>query len=121
MAKQLSSYFVSLVRDACLKAFWRKRTLAFFLKQNHISDSAVAPLFQGMTKAEVLSNIFDKLSINQNSKTQSVILGIAKELSEMDTFPDLSGLDDSNLKINTAKHSVDILRKALVKLEAMYY
>lgn len=120
MAKKLTSYFISLVREACLRAFWKKKSLDSFLRQNHISAKALEPLFQDKTKAEFLSDIFDKLSINQDTRKQSVILNIARELSAMDSFPDLYGYEDTAQKIIMAKNAVDILRENLKKLEVTY-
>ncbi len=117
MSKQLTSYFVSLVQDACLKAFWRKRTLAGFLKKNHIADRFVDPLFNGSTKAEVLSDIFERLLQSQDSKSQNVIIEIAKELVAMRTFPDLGGWEDAQIKIASARQAVSELRVEYEKLE----
>ena len=120
MSKKLTSYFISLVQDACLKSFWRKRALASFLKKNHISDRFIKPLYQGATKAEVLSNIFDQLLQEQDSRHQNVIIEIARELVAMRTFPDLEGWEDTQTKIKAAKQAVSELRIEYEKLEANF-
>ena len=120
MAKQLTSYFISLVQDACLKAFWRKNTLASFLRNNHISDKFINPLFCGETKAKVLSSIFDSLSRNQTEQHQMVIINIARELSAMESFPDLQGWEESKSKIDVATKAVAALRIQYEKLCATF-
>lgn len=120
MNKKLTLYFVSLVQDACLKSFWRKRALAAFLKKNHISDRFVEPLYQGSTKAEVLSNIFDRLAQNQDLRHQNILIEIARELVAMRTFPDLEGWEDAQTKINAAKQAVMQLRIEYEKLEVNF-
>lgn len=116
MAKQLSYYFISLVRDACLKVFWRKKTLAAFLRQYHINESLISPLFHEQTKAEVLSEIFARFSYNQTEEKQETVLAIAKDLSEMISFPDLEKWEDSDAKICEAKKAVCLLRQQYEKL-----
>lgn len=120
MSKALSAYFVSLVEDACLKAFWRKRALASFLIANNINKSFVEPLNMGETKANVLSNIFQSLSKNQEETKISVLLKIAHELVSMKKFIDLEDWEDSSEKIRRAKESIGELKKELEKIEINY-
>ena len=120
MAKQLTNYFISLVRIACGKVFWYKKALASFLRQYHIDERDISPLFQGKTKAEVLADIFDKLAYDQTAKTQSIILDMAKDLSSMKSFPDLELHEDSKKLISEAKKATAALREQYEKLEASY-
>lgn len=120
MEKQLTAYFISLVQDACLKAFWRKRSLAAFLRRNHINADFVDPLYGGATKAEVLANIFERLLQSQNSKHQAAVIAIARELVAMESFPDLERWEDSHVKIEAAKQAVSRLRVEYQKLEVCF-
>ena len=120
MFKLLSSYFISLVRDACHKAFWHKRPLASFLRQHHIPEKYITPLFQGETKAEVLSRIFDGLAVNQTAQKQTVIFDIANDLVGMETFPDLECCDDPLTKIKEAQKAIAVLRAQFEKLKVSY-
>lgn len=36
--QKLAPHFIDLTRDACLKAFWRKKTLRTFLRQHRGPD-----------------------------------------------------------------------------------
>ena len=120
MSKQLSNYFISLVRSACLKVFWRKKSLATFLRQYHISEEFVSLLFKEKTKAEVLSEIFDRLSRDQTEEKQEIVLEIAKDLSGMVSFPDLEGWEDSKTKISEARRAVVVLREQYERLSVLY-
>ena len=53
LMKKLTPYFVDLTKDACLKAFWRRRALHTFLIQHKISDAQLDKLVikQGTQKA----------------------------------------------------------------------
>ena len=120
MEKHLSNFFISLVRVACGKAFWYKKSLASFLRQYHIAEGYISPLFQGKTKAEVLADIFDRLACNQTTKSQAIILDMAKDLSSMKSFPDLELHEDSKKLISEANRATAALREQYEKLEASY-
>ena len=121
MSKILASYFVDLVQDACLKAFWTKKALRIFLHRHGISEKYTSPLDTGMvTKSEVLSVVFSKLTENPTEKKQAVILSIAGSLVEMETFPDLEKWEDASEKIKTANEAVGKLRVQYEKLRTAF-
>ena len=58
MAKKLTTHFIDLTQDACLKAFWRRPALRTFLKQHHISDAKLATWHEDETKRAFLRRLF---------------------------------------------------------------
>ena len=118
MKKQLSPAFIQLTQDACLKAFWRKRALGMFLKQNDISDQQLVTLFGEETKREFLDRLFQDLVDLQNNEGHPIILKIARSLAEMKHFPDLENWEDSSEKISAAHKAVERLRIDVAKLNS---
>lgn len=121
MSKILTSYFVDLVQDACLKAFWTKKALKTFLRRHGIAEKYIFPLDSGTaTKSEVLSLVFSKLTDNQTDRHRDVILKMATSLTEMESFPDLEKWEDAVQKIKLAKEAVGRLRVQYEKLRVIF-
>lgn len=117
MNKKLSSYFVQLTQNACLKSFWRKRALRTFLKQHGISENALATWAGDERKQDFLSRLFDKLIARKDNRGHAIILDMARSLAEQEHFPDLENWEDTPLKLKVARESVARLRKDLSKLD----
>ena len=120
MSKILSPYFVNLTQDACLKAFWYKRTLKSFLRQCGIAEAVLSRLDGDEYKSSFLSYLFSELAKYRDEKHNNVILLIAKSIVEMASFPDLVGLEDAKQKIAVASEARDTLKKEYEKLEISY-
>lgn len=116
MQSKLNPYFIDITKDACLKSFWFKRALRNFLSQNHISNNALSHL-SGMTKREFLDWLYDQLLSQKDNKGHRLILEMARNLAEQETFPDLQNHEDSEIKIKQAVDAVNLLRKELSKLD----
>lgn len=113
---KLSPHFVQLTQDACLKSFWRRRSLRTFLKQQGIRESVLASWAEDETKRDFLSRLFDKLASLSDNRGRAVILGMARTLGEQRHFPDLEKWEDSELKLKDAREAVARLRGQLAKL-----
>lgn len=117
MNKKLASNFIQLTQDACLKVFWRKSALRFFLQQHQIPDATLAALHSDETKQVYLSKLFaDLIKIGDNSG-HAVILEMARSLTEMKHFPDLEGWEDSSERISAAHKAVARLNLEMDKLK----
>jgi hypothetical protein len=117
MQGKLSPYFIDITKDACLKSFWRKKTLRTFLRQNHISQKALSSWSPDESKREFLGRLFEQLIAQKDNKGHKVILAIAQNLASQSSFPDLQNWEDSDVKIKQAVDAINQLRKELVKLE----
>ncbi len=89
MAKRLASSFVNLVYTAILKSFWRKKALWRFLRQVGIAETFLATWGNDESKREFLDRLFAKLP--DQPKGQEVILTMARDLAQQDSFSDLVG------------------------------
>ncbi len=115
MAKRLTASFVSLIYEATLRSFWRRKGLWRFLRQAGIAESFLATWATEESKREFLDRLFAKLP-NQE-RGQEVILAMARDLAEQESFPDLVGWEDSERKLREAREAVGAIRIALAKLD----
>jgi hypothetical protein len=116
LMKKLTPYFVDLTKDACLKAFWRRRALHTFLIQHKISDTQLATWAQDESKREYLNRLFESLIKITDNSGYAIILDMARSLVEMKSFPDLENWEDSSEKISNAHKAVDRLKSEVDKL-----
>ena len=116
--KKIGPQFVQLAQYACLKSFWRKRTLCSFLRQHHVGEGMLASWAEHETKRDFLSRLFDKLASSRDSRAQSLILDIARSLSAQEHFPDLENWEDSERKVKEAREGVRRLKKEIDGFDA---
>ena len=116
MRKKLAPHLIQLTQDACLKAFWRKKALRLFLKQNNISANRLATWHQDESKRDFLDRLFEDLLDLKDNKGHAVILAMAMSLAKMKHFPDLENWEDSAEKISAARKAVARLKSEVDKL-----
>ena len=61
MKTRLTPHYISLVYEACLKSFWRRKALAKFLRQCDVSESLLQSWAPDESKRDVLDRLFLKL------------------------------------------------------------
>jgi hypothetical protein len=115
MAKRLAATFVALVFDATLKSFWRRKALSRFLRQARIADSFLGTWSSDESKRDFLDRLFAKLP--DQEKGQEVLLRMARDLAQQDTFPDLVGWEESERMLKEARDAVSALRRALAQID----
>jgi len=108
MKTRLTPYYISLVYDAALKSFWRKKALRKFLRECGISERFLSTWDETESKREFLDRLFDNLL--KSDKGRSALLKISEFLMEQRTFPDLKNWEDSDKKIKDAYDAVTKLR-----------
>lgn len=114
--KKLAPQLIDLTRDACLKAFWRKKSLRIFLRQHSISEKHLATWSNEDSKRDYLERlIYDLINQKDNFGHQS-ILEIAQSLAKMTCFPDLENWEDSQEKIEAAKIAIARLKVEVDKI-----
>ena len=111
MPKRLSATLVQLIYEAALKSFWRRNALSQFLRQAGISQTFISAWGSDQPKRAFLDGLFAKLSTID--KGQEFLLKIGRDLAAQQTFPDLTGWEDSEKKLKEARSAVVALRSAL--------
>lgn len=115
---RVSSHFVQLTQDACLKSFWRKPALRSFLWQHHISEGMLSSWAGEETKRSFLTRLFDKLVAMKGDRAAAIIIDIARSLAAQEHFPDLENWEDSAIKLREAREAVQRLRAEVAKLDS---
>lgn len=108
MKTRLTPYYISLVYDACLKSFWRKRALSKFLRPCGVAGAFINNWGPDESKRDFLDRLFVELP--KTDRGRSGLLRIANFLMEQETFPDLRNWEDSAQKIKAAHDAVSRLR-----------
>lgn len=116
MRHKLAPHFIELTQDACLKAFWHRKALRMFLKQNHITDATLATWHQDELKRDFLYRLFEDLVRIDENQGHAIILEMARSLADMKYFPDLEKWEDSKEKIPVAHKAVARLKSEFNKL-----
>jgi hypothetical protein len=113
MPEKLSPHFIDLIRDALLKSFWRKNALVNFLRRMSVSEGYLATLRNEEPKRAWLDRLFPDLE--RSAKGTSALNDIAKALADQTTFPDLTGWEDSEQKVESARAAVDALKDYIAR------
>ena len=109
MKSRLTPYYIDLVYDACLKSFWRKKTLHKFLRQCGVAESFLGSWAPAESKRDLLDRLFTKLPSTDPGRR--ALVRMAKYLIEQRSFPDLLNLEDSKKKVADACEAVSKLRE----------
>ncbi len=112
-----SPYFITLTKDACLKAFWRKSTLRTFLLQQKVSQNYLNSWSDDESKRMYIDRLFEALIKTPAGRGYKVIFNIAESIAEMKSFPDLENWEDSADKKSKAHEAVSRLRMEVNKLK----
>lgn len=108
MKIRLTPYYVTLVYEACLTSFWRKKALAKFLRQCGIAESFISGWGAEESKRDYLDRLFVELPKNEIGR--SALLRMSLFLMDQQSFPDLQNWEDSAQKIKAAHDAVSKLR-----------
>ncbi|MBL1458299.1 MAG: hypothetical protein COA34_010650 [Methylophaga sp.] len=114
MAVKITPRLIALTYEAALKSYWRRNALKQFLLASHVKESFFTTWTSDDSKRDLLDHLFSKLQATDTGK--SVILQMARSLSEQTTFPDLRNWEDSEQKIQEAHKAVQEL-KAYLRLQ----
>ena len=109
MKTRLTPHYISLVYEACLKSFWRRKALARFLRQCRVSEEFLQSWAPGESKREVLDRLF--LELPKSDRGRAALVRMAGFLMEQESFPDLKNWEDSATKLKEAHDAVSQLRR----------
>lgn len=109
------AYFVTLLHEALLKSFNRKKALRQFLRSSGVSERTLAQWHEDETKRDWL----DKLIPSMLRSEQGCILvqRMGRELAQQSSFPDLRGFEESERLLVDAKAAVHALQQYLAEQE----
>jgi hypothetical protein len=114
VAKRVAASFVNLGHEATLKSYWRRKALWRFLRQAGVAESFLATWNESESKRGFLDRLFAKLP--NEPRGQELLLSLARDLAQQESFPDLNGWENSDLKLRDAHAAVLALRAALSKI-----
>ncbi len=109
MKTRLTPHYISLVHEACLKSFWRRKALANFLRQCGVSGRFLQSWGPDESKRDVLDRLFRELPKSDSGR--SGVVRMAGFLMEQESFPDLKNWEDSAAKLREAHDAVSQLRR----------
>ena len=109
MKTRLTPHYISLVYEACLKSFWRRKALARFLRQCRVTEEFLQSWAPGESKREVLDRLF--LELPKSDRGRAALVKMAGFLMEQESFPDLKNWEDSTTKLKEAHDAVSQLRR----------
>ena len=109
MKTRLTPHYISLVYEACLKSFWRRKALAKFLRQCNISEKFLQSWTPDESKRDVLDRLFSSLPKSDGGR--SALVRMAGFLMEQESFPDLKNWEDSDVKLQEAHDAISKLRR----------
>ena len=109
MKTRLTPHYISLVYEACLKSFWRRKALANFLRQCGVAHRFLQSWTTGESKRDVLDRLFHELP--RSDRGRSALVRMAGFLMEQESFPDLENWEDSDAKLKKAHDAVSQLRR----------
>jgi hypothetical protein len=115
MAKRLAASFVALVFEGTLRSFWRRKALSRFLRQAGVAESFLGTWSTDESKRDFLDRLFAELPDASNG--QAALLKIARDLAQQDSFPDLTGWEESERMLKEARQAVFALRRALTLID----
>lgn len=113
MISRLTPVLISLIYDAVLKSYWRKKPLREFLSECGIQREFLSTWSADETKRLFLDRLFEDLRNTNDGRRKMLEMG--QHLSEQDVFPDLHGWEESESMVRNAKNAVAALRKYLQK------
>ena len=109
MKTRLTPHYISLLYEACLQSFWRRKALAKFLQQCGVSEPFLQSWAPDESKRDVLDRLF--LELPESDSGRSALVRMAGFLMEQESFPDLKNWEDSANKLKKAHHAVSELRR----------
>lgn len=111
-AKRLDPRAYNALADALAVIYWHKKPWARYLRGvlRDVPEILSGLDFYGETKRETAGRIVDRLMADEDSY-QAVAIALMTSVAKMDTYPDLTGHEDSDQMVPRAEAAVAELRK----------
>jgi len=94
-------HYLELVAAAALQSYWRRKSLALFLRRCGVKEPFLAAWSKDESKRDLLYRLFPKLEASGDAGLQ-LVNRMTDALVQQESFPDLEGWEDSKKKIEDA-------------------
>lgn len=107
IAQRLPAHYLELLSDALLKVYWYKASFRAALRRAEIPEGLLATWAPEETKRDFWERLLPCLETTDTGIR--VLVRLADAVSEQKTFPDLERMEDSELRIKSARKAIDDL------------
>jgi hypothetical protein len=104
VAQRLPEHYVELLSDALLKVYWYKASFRAALRRAEISESLLATWAAEETKRDFWERLLPCLETTDAGIR--VLIRLADAVGEQKTFPDLARMEDSELRVKSARKAI---------------
>ena len=104
IAQRLPAHYLELLSDAMLKVYWYKGSFRTALRRAGVPESLLATWAAEETKREFWARLMPELETSDAGI--EVLKRLADAVADQKTFPDLERMEDSALRIRTAKKAI---------------
>jgi hypothetical protein len=104
IAQRLPAHYLELLSDALLKVYWYKASFRAALRRADIPESLLATWAAEETKRDFWERLLP--SLETTDAGIRVLVRLADAVGEQKTFPDLERMEDSELRIRSARKAI---------------
>jgi polyhydroxyalkanoate synthesis regulator phasin len=104
IAQRLPAHFLELLSDALLKVYWYKASFRAALRRSEIPEGLLATWAPEETKRDFWERLLPSLETTDTGIR--VLVRLADAVGEQKTFPDLERMEDSELRIKSARKAI---------------
>jgi len=109
IAQRLPAHYLELLSDALLKTYWYKGSFRTALRRAGVPENLLATWAGEETKREYWARLMPDLEASDAGI--AALTRLADTLAEQNTFPDLERMEDSALRIRSAKKAIADLKE----------
>ena len=104
IAQRLPAHYLELLSDALLKVYWYKASFRAALRRADVPESLLATWAAEETKRDFWERLLP--SLETTDAGIRVLVHLADAVGEQKTFPDLERMEDSELRIRSARKAI---------------
>ena len=104
IGQRLPAHYLELLSEALLKVYWYKGSFRTALRRAAVPESLLAGWAAEETKRDFWARILPDLETSDAGI--AVLVRLADAVAEQTTFPDLERMEDSALRIKTARKAI---------------
>jgi Restriction endonuclease/Effector-associated domain 1 len=104
IAQRLPAHYLELLSDALLKVYWYKASFRAALRRAEIPEGLLATWAPEETKRDFWERLLPSLETTDTGIR--VLVRLADAVGEQKTFPDLERMEDSELRIKSARKAI---------------
>jgi hypothetical protein len=104
IAQRLPAHYLELLSDALLEVYWYKASFRAALRRAEIPEGLLATWAPEETKRDFWERLLPSLETTDTGIR--VLVRLADAVGEQKTFPDLERMEDSELRIKSARKAI---------------